>query len=90
MRVFIDNFSGSVGDLKPKQKGNVMIVLSFLAKDPNVSTWDMGTTEKYALWKTIKKLEKLNYIKSIPTGYPWHKFELTEEGQKALNEYNNC
>jgi len=90
MNIFLDSFSGSVYDLKPKQRGNPMIVLSVLSKDSNVSTWDMDNGKRYPLWKTIDKLKEMNYIEEIPCNYPWHKFKITEQGRRALNEYNNC
>ena len=62
--VFIDCFSGSVYDLKPRQRGNIRTVLRVLSADPNVSTWDMDNGTRYPLWKTIKKLEDLGYVKN--------------------------
>lgn len=85
-RIFIDTFSGSVGELKPKQKGNMMTVLKVLSRDPNVSTWDMDDNIRYPLWKTIDKLEKLMYITNIKRPFPWHRFEITELGKKSLSE----
>jgi hypothetical protein len=87
--IFLDNFSGSVGELKPRQKGNMMIVLDVLSHDPNVSTWDMDDNQRYPLWKTIEKLEKLSYIKSVERNYPWLRYEVTELGKKVLSEHSD-
>ena len=84
MNTFLDSFSGSVYELKPKQKGNPMIVLSVLSKDPNVSTWDMDSGKRYPLWKTIDKLKEMGYIEEIPCNYPWRKYVITESGKLKL------
>lgn len=84
--VFPDCFSGSVYDLKPRQRGNIKTVLKVLSVDPNVSTWDMDNGIRYPLWKTIKKLEDLGYVKSVERPYPWHRYLVTEAGKKFLSE----
>lgn len=88
MNVHICYFSGSVAELKPKQKGNDMIVLDVLSRDPNVSAWDMDDNKKWPLWKAIDRLQEKGYIKSIDRPYPWLKFEVTKNGQRALSEFN--
>lgn len=82
--VFIDCFSGSAYDLKPRQRGNIKTVLKVLSADPNVSVWDMDNGTRYPLWKTIKKLEDLGYVKSVERPYPWLKYEVTDAGRKFL------
>jgi DNA-binding PadR family transcriptional regulator len=66
-----------------------MIVLEVLSHDPNVSTWDMDDSKRYPLWKTIKRLEESQYIESVKKHYPWHQFNITELGKKALLEYKD-
>jgi hypothetical protein len=89
MNIFFDDFHGSISELKPKQKGNDMIVLEALSNDPKVSTWDMDDNKRYPLWKTIDRLAELGYIAVIKSAYPWHNFEITELGKKVLEEYKN-
>jgi hypothetical protein len=84
--VFLDSFSGAVADLKPRQRGDIMTVLSVLERDPNVSTWDMDDGRTNPIWRTIAALNELGYVKEIPREYPWHRFEVTELGKKTLNE----
>lgn len=84
--IFMDSFSGSISDLKPKQRGDLKTVLKVLLNDPNVSTWDMDNGIRYPLWKTIKKLEDLGYVKSVERPYPWHRYLVTEAGKKFLSE----
>lgn len=84
--IFMDSFSGSIGELKPKQRGDLKTVLRVLLKDPNVSTWDMDDGKRYPLWKTILKLEAMKYVVSVNIPYPWHRYEVTEAGKKFLSE----
>ena len=84
--IFMDSFSGSISDLKPKQRGDLKTVLRVLLKDPNVSTWDMDEGKRYPLWKTIAKLEAMEYVISVSRPYPWHRYEVTEAGKKFLSE----
>lgn len=84
--VFMDSFSGSVYDLKPRQRGNIGTVLKVLLVDPDVSVWDMDNGTRYPLWKTIKKLEDLGYVKSVEKPYPWLRYEVTESGKKFISE----
>lgn len=87
--VFMDSFSGSVCDLRSRQRGNIKTVLKVLSKDPNVSIWDMDNGIRYPLWKTIKKLEDLGYVKSVERPYPWLRYEITETGKNFLLEEKN-
>ena len=83
MRTFVDSFSGSVSELTAKQTRDENRVLRVLAKDPNVSTWDMDT---HGLWKTIDKLEKKGMVLAKDAPYPWHKYVVTDSGKKFLKE----
>lgn len=82
-RIFLDSFSGSVGDLTAKQTKDEMIVLGVLAKDSMVSTFDMGEKK---LYRTIDALKAKKLIREIHKPYPWCKFVVTKAGQKALKE----
>jgi len=84
--IFMDSFSGSIGELKPKQRGDLKTVLRVLLKDPNVSTWDMDEGKRYPLWKTIDKLEELGYVEEMKKPFPWHRYEVTESGKNFLSE----
>jgi len=81
--IHVCSFSGSVADLAPRDKKDNMKVLRCLKSDPMVSTWDMG---EHGLWKTIKALEELGFIKSIDVEYPWCKYILTESGIEKLKQ----
>lgn len=86
MNAILCSFSGSVADLKPKERANPIRVLAVLKSDPNVSTWDMDAgSPRYHLWKTIKILENRGWIISIERPYPWLRYELTEEGQRVVD-----
>lgn len=85
--IHIDCFSGSVAELKPKQRGDIMIVLEVLSRDPNVSTWDMDDGKRFPLWKTIERLQEEGFIVSVERSYPWLRFEVNEAGKKALAEW---
>jgi DNA-binding PadR family transcriptional regulator len=71
-----------VADLKPRERTQYAL-LSALARDPKVSTWDM---EKGELWRWFEGLERDGYIKSVPCGYPWHEYELTDKGREMIRE----
>lgn len=81
----ICSFSGSVAYLKPKEKRNRMLVLKALSNDPRVSTWDMGENKLYV---TVYDLVEKGFVvdRSDTVGYPWHRFEITNAGRKALLE----
>ena len=81
MNVIICSFASNVEDLTPRQQMMPRQVLAALAKDPRISTWAMG---EHHLWVSVKALEEKGWIKSIPAEYPWHKYEITPEGQKQL------
>jgi hypothetical protein len=84
MTIFIDSFSGPVADLK-KGKRTLRDILESLKANPRVSTFDMS--EHQWLWKRIYRLERMGYVvqdKSIE--YPWHVFNITEDGEKRLSD----
>lgn len=81
MGVFLDSFSGGIGDLTARQRQQPHTVLQAIANDPNVSTWDM---EPGGLWKTIRSLCERGMIESVEAAYPWHKYKVTEAGRREL------
>lgn len=81
--IHICSFSGSVSELKPREKRDSIKVLRCLESDPMVSTWDMG---EHGLWKTINALVVEGYLKEIEQDYPWLKFVVTEAGINKLKE----
>jgi hypothetical protein len=76
------SFSSTVGELTNKQKQNKFLVLRALSIEPRVSEWDM---EAGNLWVTIIELNDAGYIETELAPYPWHKYIVTELGQKILN-----
>lgn len=57
-------------------------VLYTLKYHPRVSTWDMS--ENGWLVDIINSLENKKLILPIKCDYPWHEWELTKEGNKAI------
>lgn len=88
MPVFLDSFSGKVGDLTRKQKKDPMLVLEAISKDPRVSTWDMSEDN---LWRTVSDLERKGFLidESSKSVYPWCRFVITKAGRRALASNNN-
>lgn len=86
--VFLDSFSGSISDLKPKQRGDMKKVLEILSVDPRVSTWDMDEGKRFPLWKTIEKLKDAGYLEDVESHYPWLKYRVTELGKEFLSGDN--
>lgn len=83
-RIHFDSFSGAAADLKPGQR-TARHVLAALARDPRVSTFDLG--EAAWLVRCINDLKHQKLIvadKSEP--YPWCRFELTEVGKASLEQ----
>ncbi len=72
-KIFIDNFSGEVSELKGKHRTDENI-LKVLAANPLVSTWDMS--ENTWLWKGIARLKEAWLITELEQGYPWHKYKI--------------
>ena len=74
MRYFLDSFSGSVVDLKPKDREDKN-VLNILRRDPRVSTFDMSEHYKW-LPHAIERLKREGKIVELDEPYPWHKFKV--------------
>ena len=80
--VFMDSFSNAtVVDLK-KSERNENGVLYALKHHPRVSTWDMS--ENAWLRNIIKSLQDKKLIEPLDEPYPWHKWKLTEEGEREV------
>jgi len=79
----IDYFSGVVIDL-PKKQRTPENVLACLSKHPMVSTFDMS--DNRWLCKIIYAMVKCGWLKdkTEDVGYPWHHFEVTEEGRRHI------
>ena len=81
-RIYIDSFSGTAADLPPSKRtpGHV---LRALARDPRVSTFDMG--ESRWLRGCIDALVRLEHINPDPAEpYPWHRYDITDKGRERL------
>lgn len=79
--VHLDYFSGSVADLKGKDKKDPLKVLAVLAKDPMVSVWDMDK-----LWKILYSLRDQGLVEEVEHPYPWLEFRVTEKGKRGIVE----
>lgn len=78
----IDSFSNAtVVDLK-KSGRNESGVLFALKYHSRVSTWDMSKNSWLRV--IIKSLKKKNLIIPADEDYPWHKWKLTNAGEKAI------
>ncbi len=78
----IDSFSGEVVDLKPKQR-TPLNLLKGLQSNPLISTWDFSMNRWLDLM--IQGLEEDGLIKPVPREYPWHQYEITEQGNNFLS-----
>lgn len=76
MKVFLDSFSGSILDLKPKQRTKEN-ALAVLAKDPRVSTWDMS--EYPWVRNLIEDLLRDGKIVAEDEPYPWHRYRIVNK-----------
>lgn len=82
MNIHIDSFSGSILDLKPKQRTREN-ALAVLRKDPRVSTFDMS---KAWLERLLRELEVAGLVDKEILGYPWYKYVVTEKGTKLIEQ----
>jgi len=80
-RVILCSFSGSLGEL-PKGKRTVQNALQVLAADPRVSTFERGTAWLESLLAELLGLGLVTEDHAEP--YPWHRFNLTDEGRAVL------
>ena len=81
MRVHLDSFSGSLGDL-PRGKRTTMDALRVLDDDPRVSTFERGPAWLEAL--LLSDLKFAGLIVEIDEPYPWHRFALTDAGKAMV------
>jgi len=81
--IFIDSFSGAAADLKKGSREPINI-LNALKDDPRVSTWDMSETPW--LRNRISLLIKDGLLAELDEPYPWHRYKITEKGEKELTQ----
>lgn len=79
-RVFLDCFSGSLGEL-PKGKRTTLDALRVLADDPRVSTFERGPAWLEAL---ISDVLHGGLVVELDEPYPWHRYRLTDAGRQML------
>ena len=72
-KVFIDNFSGEVSELKGKNRTDEN-VLAILKTQPLISTWEFS--DNPWLCKSVERLKKDKKITELEQGYPWHKYKV--------------
>ncbi len=78
----VDSFTNvTMTDLKECMR-NESGVLYALKYHPRISTFDMCGNEW--LQVIIKSLEEKQLISPIKAEYPWHKWKLTDAGDKAI------
>ena len=81
-RIILDSFSGKAADI-PKKLRSDLTVLTALKSDGRVSVWDM---DEEGLYSWIDSLERKEFITSIPEGYPWLRYEITDKGKEYLEQ----
>ncbi len=81
--LFIDKFSGSLGEL-PKGQRTTLHALRVLADDPRVSTFERGDGWLESLIADL--LSQGLVIEDHSEPYPWHRFNLTDKGRAMLAE----
>lgn len=82
-RIFLDSFSGAAADLKKGQR-SAENVLTVLAKNPRVSTWDMEAAWLRGAIAQLQRDGPITEDKSEP--YPWHRYAITAAGRAALKD----
>jgi hypothetical protein len=75
VRIFIDSFSGSAADIKPKQR-TVENLMAVLKKSPRISTWDFS--ENHWLHRLVADSKKQGLVSEIDEPYPWHRFKVND------------
>ena len=83
MKVHICSFSSEAAELKKSERTEIG-VLTALKINPRISTWDMS--ENPWLCRKITDLEKNKYILPEDEPYPWHRWSITDKGNKYLEE----
>ena len=81
MRVHLDSFSGSLGEL-PKGRRTLVYALAVLADDPRVSIFERGVGWMETLLRELQSAQLV--IEDHAEPYPWHRFNLTEAGRQML------
>lgn len=79
--VFIDSFSGSLGELKRGNRTQESALRALLA-DPRVSVWERGTPWLERLIADLKKDGLVDEMMTEP--YPWCRFMVTQKGLDFL------
>lgn len=82
--VFLDSFSGAIGDMKPRDQRDSRKVLAVLRDYPRFSVFD--ATERDAIARTLTNLYGaglIDYPKPQP-GYPWCRAVVTPKGLQLL------
>lgn len=70
----VDSFENAT--LTKKQHGDQDAVLAALRRHPAISTFE--ATDR--LMHTIRCLEAAGKIRTVPAGYPWHRYEVLANG----------
>lgn len=81
--VYIDTFSGAIGDMKRKDQADRMKVLAVLAKSPRFSVFD--ATDNQTIARSLEWLRRGGLITiDNSRGFPWSDAVLTESGRAML------
>lgn len=82
--VYIDSFSGAIGDMSARDQKDELNVLAVLSKNPKFSVFD--ATERPAISISLDSLKEsglIEYPQPQP-GFPWCRVELTDSGKELL------
>lgn len=81
MKLHVCSFSSNAAELKPKDRTSLNLLLA-LKENPRISTFDMS--ENMWLCDLVRNLEDKDYIETVRSSYPWHKWKVTEAGLAVL------
>jgi hypothetical protein len=85
-RIFMDSFSGAIGDMKPADKNDMRKVLAVLDKTPRFSCFE--ASERPAIANTLTDLMLSGYIEypKPQPGFPWCRAVITDNGRSLMEE----
>jgi hypothetical protein len=83
--VYLDSFSGAIGDMTRKDQRNFLKVLGILQRHPRFSVFDCTANPEIAnTMMYLNREELMEYIHPGPE-YPWMECRITELGRAALS-----
>ena len=82
-RIFLDSFTGSLGELKRGHR-TILDGLRVLDRDPRVSTFERGSPWLERLINDLKTGGYITEDHSEP--YPWHRYKITAKGRECMGQ----